>query len=451
MAGDALSLDIAGLTSAYRDGRLHPSGVLEQLFAAIEADTRGINAFCLLDRAAAEREAEASGRRWREGRPLSVLDGVPVSIKDLVNVAGWPTRRGSLSGSDEPVPQDAPGVTPLRAGGAVLFGKTTTTEFGWTVGSSNPLAGTTLNPAAPGREVGGSSSGAAAQVAAGWGPLALGSDAGGSVRLPASWTGTVGFKPSFGAIPLAPASAFAEFAHLGTFTRSVADAVLAMQVLSRADARDPSSLFVRGEAPPDRPLRIAWALSVGSSQAVQPAVAEAVRALVRRLADAGHSVVEWPEAANDRALDMWSVWVSRIHESFVDWSDAQRAQLSPGLQAAYKQGVAQSPAELARARARLRAMAGALAQRFTDIDLLITPSTPGAAPPLGDMGGGAWFESVGGFTYPFNLTQQPALNLPLGADAEGAPFGVQLVGPRFHDAAVLRAGARIEALLVEVR
>ena len=451
MASDALSLDIAGLTSAYRDGRLHPSGVLEQLFAAIEADTRGINAFGLLDRAAAEREAEASGRRWREGRPLSVLDGVPVSIKDLVNVAGWPTRRGSLSGSDEPVPQDAPGVTPLRAGGAVLFGKTTTTEFGWTVGSSNPQAGTTLNPAAPGREVGGSSSGAAAQVAAGWGPLALGSDAGGSVRLPASWTGTVGFKPSFGAIPLAPASAFAEFAHLGTFTRSVADAVLAMQVLSRADARDPSSLFVRGEAPPDRPLRIAWALSLGSSQAVQPAVAEAVRALVRRLADAGHSVVEWPEAANDRALDMWSVWVSRIHESFVDWSDAQRAQLSPGLQAAYKQGVAQSAAELARARARLRAMAGALAQRFTDIDLLITPSTPGAAPPLGDMGGGAWFESVGGFTYPFNLTQQPALNLPLGADAEGAPFGVQLVGPRFQDAAVLRAGARIEALLAEVR
>jgi aspartyl-tRNA(Asn)/glutamyl-tRNA(Gln) amidotransferase subunit A len=261
----------------------------------------------------------------------------------------------------------------------------------------------------------------------------------------------VGFKPSFGAIPLAPASAFAEFAHLGTFTRSVADAVLAMQVLSRADARDPSSLFVRGEAPPDRPLRIAWALSLGSSRAVQPAVAEAVRTLVHRLTDAGHAVVEWPDAANDRAQDMWSVWTSRIHESFVDWSDAQRAPLSPGLQAAYEQGAAQSPADLARARARLRAMAGALAQRFTDIDLLITPSTPGAAPPLGEVGGGAWFESVGGFTYPFNLTQQPALSLPLGTDAEGAPFGVQLVGPRFQDAAVLRAGARIEALLAEAR
>ncbi|NIM43899.1 MAG: amidase [Hydrogenophaga sp.] len=451
MAGDALSLDIAGLTAAYRDGRLHPSAVVEQLFAAIAADTRGLNAFCLLDRAAAEREAEASGRRWREGRPLSVLDGVPVSIKDLVNVAGWPTRRGSLGGSEEPVPQDAPGVTPLRAGGAVLFGKTTTTEFGWTVGSSNPQAGTTRNPAAPGREVGGSSSGAAAQVAAAWGPLALGSDAGGSVRLPASWTGTVGFKPSFGAIPLAPASAFAEFAHLGTFTRSVADAALAMQVLSRADARDPSSLFVRGEAPADRPLRIAWALSLGSSRAVQPDVAGAVRALVRRLADAGHTVIDWPESTNDRAEDMWRVWTSRIHESFVDWSDTQRARLSPGLQAAYEQGATQSAAELARARARLRAMADALAQRFTDIDLLVTPSTPGAAPPLGEVGGGAWFEAVGGFTYPFNLSQQPALSLPLGTDAEGAPFGVQLVGPRFHDAAVLRAGARVEALLAQGR
>ncbi|MBN9373494.1 amidase family protein [Hydrogenophaga sp.] len=451
MAVDALSLDIAGLTAAYRDGRLHPQQALDQLFDAIEADARGINAFCLLDRAAAAREAEASGRRWHEGRPLSALDGVPVSIKDLVNVAGWPTRRGSLSGSDDPVPQDAPGVAPLRAGGAVLFGKTTTTEFGWTVGSSNPQAGTTLNPAAPGREIGGSSSGAAAQVAAGWGPLALGSDAGGSVRLPASWSGTVGFKPSFGAIPLAPASAFAEFAHLGTFTRSVADCALAMRVLSQADARDPSSLFARTEAPPARALRVAWTLSLGSSRAVQPAMAEAVAALVERLAGAGHTLIHWPEAASDRAEDMWRVWLSRIHESFVDWTEAQRERLSPGLRDAYGQGAAQAPAELARARARLRAWTGALAQRFADVDLLITPATPGTAPPLGEVGAGPWFEAVGGFTYPFNLTQQPALSLPLGADAEGAPFGVQVVGPRFQDAAVLQAGARIEALLAGAR
>ena len=450
MAADALSLDIAGLARAYREGGLRPSDTLAQLWAAIDGDARGLNAFCHLDREGAARQAEAADARWREGRPLSALDGVPVSIKDLVNVAGWPTRRGSLSGSDEPVAQDAPASALLRAAGAVLFGKTTTTEFGWTVGSSNPHSGTTLNPVAPGREVGGSSSGAAAQVAAGWGPLALGSDAGGSVRLPASWSGTVGFKPSFGAIPLAPASAFAEFAHLGTFTRSVADAAAALQVLSAPDARDPASLFQRAEAPPVRPLRIAWALSLGSTQAVEPAVAAAMDALVRRLADAGHTVTAWPEAASDRAEDMWSVWVSRVHESFVDGSEAQRALLSPGLLRAYGEGAAQRPADLARARARLRTWAGALAQGFAGIDVLLTPSTPGVAPVLGTAGGDRWFEACG-FSYPFNLTQQPALSLPWARDAQGLPFGLQVVGARYQDAAVLQAGARLEALLAQPR
>ena len=450
MSLNALSLDIAGLTQAYRGGALRPSDTLAQLFAAIDGDARGLNAFCHLDRERAARQAEAADARWRQGQPLSVLDGVPVSIKDLVNVAGWPTRRGSLSGSDDAVAQDAPATALLRAGGAVLFGKTSTTEFGWTVGSSNPQNGTTLNPAAPGREVGGSSSGAAAQVAAGWGPLALGSDAGGSVRLPASWSGTVGFKPSFGAIPLAPASAFAEFAHLGTFTRSVADCVAAMQVLGAPDARDPSSLFPRAEAPPVRPLRIAWALSLGGSQTVEPAVAEALQALAQRLGEAGHTVQAWPEAASARAEDMWCVWVSRVHESFVDWTQAQRALLSPGLLRAYDEGASQRPCDLARARARLRLWASALAQGFAGIDLLLTPSTPGVAPLLGTAGGDRWFEACG-FSYPFNLTQQPALSLPLGRDGEGLPFGLQVVGARYQDAAVLQAGARIEALLAQPR
>lgn len=450
MASNALSLDIAGLAQAYRERALRPSDTLAQLFAAIDGDTRGLNAFCHFDREGAARQAEAADARWREGRPLSVLDGVPVSIKDLVNVAGWPTRRGSLSGSDEPVPQDAPASALLRAAGAVLFGKTTTTEFGWTVGSSNPHSGTTLNPAAPGREVGGSSSGAAAQVAAGWGPLALGSDAGGSVRLPASWSGTVGFKPSFGAIPLAPASAFAELAHLGTFTRSVADCVAAMQVLGAPDARDPASLFMRAEAPPARPLRFAWTLSLGSELGVEPAVAQAMEELLARLVEAGHTVQAWPEAASARAEDMWRLWVSRVHESFVDWSEAQLALLSPGLRRAYEEGAAQLPSDLARARARLRAWAGTLAQGFGGVDVLLTPSTPGVAPLLGSAGGERWFEACG-FSYPFNLTQQPALSLPLGSDAQGLPFGLQLVGPRYQDAALLQAGAGIESLLAQPR
>ena len=173
-------------------------------------------------------------------------------------------------------------------------------------------------------------------------------------------------------------------------------------------------------------------------------------ALVRRLADAGHTVTAWPEAASDRAEDMWSVWVSRVHESFVDGSEAQRALLSPGLLRAYGEGAAQRPADLARARARLRTWAGALAQGFAGIDVLLTPSTPGVAPVLGTAGGDRWFEACG-FSYPFNLTQQPALSLPWARDAQGLPFGLQVVGARYQDAAVLQAGARLEALLAQPR
>jgi aspartyl-tRNA(Asn)/glutamyl-tRNA(Gln) amidotransferase subunit A len=450
-----LTLGIAALTAAYRDGTHTPEAVLDALLAAIHADTRGVNAFCLIDAEGARAQARDAGERWRAGRPLSALDGVPVSIKDLMNVAGWPTRRGALvSAGDGPVSQDAPCVAPLRAAGCVLFGKTTTTEFGWQIGSTSPQAGTTRHPLDTTRTPGGSSCGAAAQLAAGWGPLALGSDAGGSVRIPASYCGLVGFKPSFGAIPVAPQSAFAEFAHMGPLTRSVDDAIAAMAVLSQPDVRDPSSLFPRDAIATTgaRPLRIGWTLQLGAEMQVAPVIAEAFQALLGRLAAAGHTLVPLPatRTGTDCAADMWTVWASRIHESFVAWPQAERETLGPGLQTVYADGAALGVDALSRSRARLREFSGQLAGAFADFDVLLSPSTPTVAPPLQtDLTQVANWFADNGFAYPFNLTQQPALSLPLGHDLAGLPFGLQIAGRKYQDAQLLGFGRTVEALLTD--
>lgn len=449
MSADTLKLGIGELASAYADGTLSPVVVVTQLLDAIASDARGINAFCWLDRAAALRDAEASAVRWRDGRALGMLDGVPVSIKDLMNVAGWPTRRGSMSSEgDPPAAQDSPAVAVLRAAGCVIFGKTTTTEFGWRITSANPHGGLTRNPVDTARSPGGSSSGAAAQVAAGWGPLALGSDAGGSVRIPASYCGVVAFKPTFGAIPLAPQSAFAEFAHMGPFTRTVDDCTETMLALSQPDARDPSSLFERSSLVRQGPLRIGWTLELGAQMQVQPAIAAAFHALRGKLVAAGHTLVALPPEGVDLAGDIWRVWTSRVCESFIGWSPEQRGRLDPALAAVYNEGAQTGTDALTRSRARLRDFATRLSRYFSDIDLLLTPATPTVAPTIeADAACNAnWFEG-NGFSWPFNLTQQPALSLPLGRDGAGLPFGLQIVGRKYDDAQVLSFGKEVEALL----
>lgn len=453
MPGEAWRLDIAGLGAAYARGEHDPVAVLTALLADMAADTRGINALCHLDAEGALAQARASARRWAQGRALGPLDGVPVSIKDLLAVQGWPTRRGSLTtANDPPAAHDAPLVAHLRAAGAVLFGKTTTTEFGWCIDSHNPHSGTTRNPHDPARSAGGSSSGAAAQIAAGWGPLAIGSDAGGSVRIPASYCGVVGFKPSYGAIPAAPQSAFAEFAHFGPLTRSVADCAAAMAVLGQPDARDPASLYPRVPVPRPARLRIGWhaeGSQAGAAGRWQAEIAADFHALLDRLASAGHALVALPRTGDESAEAMWTVWQSRVHESFVDWSDAQRAVLAPALQALWEQGARLAPVRLARARAQLRALAGRLAEQFAGTDLLLTPATPTTAPLLPEHPSNAphnWFED-NSLAFAFNLTQQPALSLPLGRDARGLPFNLQVVGRRYADDLVLDFGRTLEEML----
>ncbi|MPS30651.1 MAG: amidase [Alcaligenaceae bacterium] len=453
-----LSKTAAELHEAYRARALSPLDLATALMDAVANDARDLNAFCVLDRDAALRDAEASARRWRGGAPIGPLDGVPVSIKDLVDVAGWPTRRGSnMTAGAPPAAADAPSVALLRQGGAVLFGKTTTTEFGWLADSESPYTGITRNPLAPGRSAGGSSMGAAAHVAKGWGPLALGSDAGGSIRIPASYCGLVGFKPTFGAVPSGPRlSAFAEYAHLGPIARTVADCRLALQVMGRPHLLDPHSLYARArDLPPRRPA-IGYLTDAGPDTGLDARVGSAIEALAERLGRKGYSVVRLRMDWMSLAENAWALWENRLYESFVDATPAQRARLDPRLQQLCERGAAHGAERLARARNQLRDTATQLTLAFADIDLLLTPASPAGAPRVGALCADSHplrdrirqtfnWQLANPYTFPFNLTQQPALSMPLATDADGLPVGLQIVGRKYHDDDVLDFAQTLES------
>ena len=458
------ALSAQQLLAGYRARAFTPLQVLQELLAAIGKDA--YNAFTFIDTAGALRDAQASTERWQRGQPGGPLDGVPVTIKDLVTVAGWPIRRGSPLFSLQPSAEDAPAVQHLRRSGALLVGKTTTTEMGSAIHGDSPVHGRTLHPLAPARTVGGSSCGAAAQLAAGWGPLALGSDAGGSVRIPGAYAGLVAFKPSFGNIPMGPASAFAEFAHLGPMARSVADIALAMRVLGQPDARDPASLYARAApAQEGAVLRIGHCLQIGPDAGLDPAIAPAMQTLLARLAGRswrGQRIELVPVDLSGLWLGdaLWQVWCARVLEACLHLGPAQRAQLGPDMQRQLAQGEALTGLQLATARRTLREGAQRLHELFAGLDLLLTPSTPGAAPLAGDFvhdthpqadalrASGNWLAATP-FAHPFNLTQQPALGLPWADNAQGLPLGLQLVGRRYADALVLDFGAALEQWLKE--
>src|SRR6202023_344771 len=258
------------LSGLYRKRALSPVEAAEILFARIEALQPQLNAFCIVDRDGALTAARASEQRWRQSTPLSPLDGVPVTIKDLVLMRGLPSLRGSkLTDPAQDWSEDGPAVARLREAGAVILGKTTPPEFGWKAIGDSPLTGITRNPWNLGHTPGGSSAGAAAACAAGIAPLHVGSDGAGSIRIPSAFTGIFGIKATFGRVPAYPASPLGLLSNVGPMTRHVRDAALLLNTLSRPDHRDPHAL------PPDdrdwldgiedgvRGLRIAYSPDLG--------------------------------------------------------------------------------------------------------------------------------------------------------------------------------------------
>ncbi|MEU5581496.1 amidase [Streptomyces huasconensis] len=438
------------LVDGYRKGEFSPVDVVRAALRRAEETQPLVNAFVRIEARAALEQAEASAGRWRRGEPQGLVDGVPVSVKDLLLLRGGPTLRGSRTLRAEGTwDEDAPSVARLREHGAVFIGRTTTPEFGWKGVTDSPLTGVTRNPYDTSRTSGGSSGGGAVAVAVGAGPLSLGTDGGGSVRIPAAFCGIFALKPTYGRVPLYPASPFGTLSHVGPMTRDAADAALMMEVITGPDPRDWSQLgavagsFRAGLDGGVRGLRVAYSPSLGGQVAVRPAVAAAVRRAVESLAAQGAYVEEADPDFSEPVEAFHTLWFSGAARVVQHLAPTQRELLDPGLREICGQGARYSALDYL-AAVDVRTDLGRRMGRFhATYDLLVTPTLPVTAFEAGvEVPKGSGHRRWTGwtpFTYPFNLTQQPAATVPCGVDEEGLPVGVQIVGARHTDTVVLRA------------
>jgi aspartyl-tRNA(Asn)/glutamyl-tRNA(Gln) amidotransferase subunit A len=444
--GEALRLH-----ERYKRGDVSPVEVARAQLNAIPRD-RGVNAFVLIDDAVALEMARASEKRYCRGETLGPLDGVPVTIKDTLNVAGWPTRRGSRTTSKAAAPKDAESIARLRSSGAVFLGKTTTPEFAWKGLTESPLYGLTLNPLDPSRHAGGSSGGAAAATASGLGIVGIGTDAAGSVRIPAAFCGVVGYKPTFGTIPLDPyPAAFWHLPHIGPITRSVADAALAASVMSGAFGADKSSL---GQLPlRDRlaerhvPTSLRIGIPAGLVRHLDPEVKAAWEdALSAIFPDSPVTTVEVPiEESRDIVGALYRLGcayaVSQIPEG-------RRVDLHTDLLQFIEPVKALQTADVLDLQRRREEIASRASALLTDsVDVLLTPTMP-CLPPRTDVPSAAavdWFEWCP-FTPLFNLSHGPAISVPWHGKAGSLPIGLQVGAAPGRDGVAVAVAAMIETI-----
>ena len=456
MKNDLCALSATDLVRAYSKKQLSPVEVARAVLKRIEKLNSLLNAFCLVDERQAVASARQSEQRWVKGAPQGLLDGVPVSIKDLLLTRGWPTLRGSKTIDPKgPWNDDAPVVARLREHGAVLLGKTTTPEFGWKGVTDSPLTGITRNPWNPKMTPGGSSGGGAAALAAGMGPLAVGTDGGGSIRIPCAFTGLFGLKPSFGRVPAWPLSPMGTVAHVGPMTRTVTDAALMLNVLSLPDARDWHALpydardYRVGLDEGVKGLRIAYSADLGYAK-VDPEIASIVKKAVTKFKDLGAHVENKDPGFEDCGPLFAAHWFPGAAFVVRNTPAHKRASMDKGLLQTARLGERVTTAQYMDAVQRRGAL-GLQMNRFHESwDLLVTPTLPLAAFEAGQdvsnvLKEKRWTDWTP-FSYPFNLTQQPAATIPCGLTRKGLPVGLHIVGPRYADALVLRAARAFESV-----
>jgi len=454
-AQDLADLSAGELASAFATGACSPLEALQAVHARIEAWEPTINALCHRNEDA-ERQAAAAGERWQAGRPLSPLDGVPVTVKENIATAGVPTPLGSAAGVLTPAARDAPAAARLKEAGAVLVGKTTMPDFGMLTSGVSTRNGTTRSPWNPAWNPGGSSSGAAAATVAGYGPIHIGTDIGGSVRLPGSFTGVVGHKPSFGRVPVSPPY-YARVA--GPLTRTVADAARAMAVLAQPDEVDFMSL------PPQdidwenlemdvAGVRVALALEGGAGPETDPEVAGAVRSAADALSDAGARVAQIRPLITETMLTgLDRFWRVRSLRDLRALPPENQERMLPYLRAWMEDAAGMSGLELFEAFSQLEAISIAARDAISGFDYILSPVAPMATfsadlPSPGNDPARA-LEHIA-FTVTFSISGHPAISVPWSTTADGRPIGIQLVGRRFADAPVLALAVACERLRGEL-
>lgn len=440
------------LVSLFQDGKLSPVEAASACLERVHTHNKAVNAYNFLNEELTYEAARRSEERWRRGIPLGPIDGVPVAVKDIFMTAGWPNRKGSLITSAEPLKVDAPAIAALRRNGFVPLGRTTIPEFGWKGITDNPLDGVTGNPWDPTKTAGGSSGGSAAAIPLGMGPLSLGTDAGGSIRIPAAFCGIVGHKPTHGLCPMWPPSSFYPLAHVGPLTKTVADTALLMDVLAEPDPRDETfpgrreSFFASLEpstvATSLRGKRIAYSADLGFVK-VDPEVEAAFSQAVLVFEEAG-AIVDSRDPGFSDPLESFNVmFYGGAANALRQIGPEDRAKMDPNLIKVAEWGSTLSLLDYMGAANERAAITERMSLFHRNWELLITPTLPIAAFEAGLEVPRDWpherWPTWTPFTYPFNMTGQPAISVPCGFTSSGLPIGLQIVGPRGADVAVLQA------------
>lgn len=452
---ELLSFDLAALAAGYRARRFSPVEVVAAALAAAERANPAVNAFTLIDHEAALAAARDSEARWARGEPASRLDGAPVTVKDNVLWTGRPTRRGSRISTDAPAAENAPAVDRLIEAGAVPFAKTTLPEFGWKGLGDSPLTGFTRNPWDTRMTTGGSSAGAAAAAALGIGPLHIGTDGAGSIRIPCAFCGIFGIKPTFSRVPAYPPSPFAIVSHLGPMTHRVADAAAMLGILAQPDPRDidalwtPAPDYMAGLEDGIGGLRTAWSPRLGYVTDLHPEVEALATEAARVFSGLGASLAEADPDMSDPVEILRVLWRTGASLVLDGIAEERWSELDPAFLAEAEAGRKLSGADFVRASNARAVNALATARFHETYDLLLTPALAVPAfevghntPPDGSYGQD-WLNWTP-YSYPFNLTLQPAATVPCGLTAAGLPVGLQIVGPMGRDDLVLKAARAFE-------
>lgn len=438
-------------------GELSSVELTRAVIARIESLEPTVNAMAAFTPELALAGAERADRAHAAGESLGPLHGLPVTVKDLAPVADLPMSSGSCIFDGHVPRESAPFVDRLLGAGAVLLGKTTTSEFGWTGVSRSPLTGITSNPWRAGYNAGASSAGAGAGAAAGYGPLHQGSDGAGSIRMPAHFSGVYGLKPTYGRVPNAPVRNNDQVSHVGPLTRTVADSALMMHVMSGPHPLDHYSL----ESPPaDYParlgdgiagLRVAFSPDLGHARVdeeVAALVADAVAAFAELGCEVERPALPFGADGAELVRFMWAAHELELAGHLPEWE----GKMDPGLVACIRSAEQATASEYIAVRARKLDYVRRVHRFFDDWDLLLTPAVSVPAFPAERLQPEHWPEhpwdwlSWAEFSYPFNFSANPAASIPCGFTADGLPVGLQIVGRRFEDLTVLRASAAFEAV-----
>lgn len=445
-------LSAVDLIAGFRAKQFSPSEVLEDLLAHIAVWEPHIKALYAFDPDGARATAKASTERWQKGEPAGPLDGVPATIKDNIATKGVPVPLGAASVKLVPSPIDAPPAARLREAGAVIFSKTTMPDYGMLSSGLSSFHPLTRNPWDLSKNPGGSSSGAGAAGAAGYGPLHLGTDIGGSVRLPACWCGLVALKPSLGRIPIDPPYVGRV---AGPITRTVDDAALMMSVLSRPDRRDgmslpPDNINWKALDKPLRKLRIGLMLDLGVGQALEKDVRDVAVKAAKAFESAGAVVNEVPGVLTRETLDgLDNFWRARMWDDLSKLTQEERAKALSYIVRWAEAGAKLSGVDVIRGFNGTMAIRAAAAKLFCDLDYVISPVSPVVnfaaelASPINDPD--RPFEHIC-YTVPWNMSENPAVSINGGFNANGFPIGVQIIGRRFDDLGVLGMAKAFEGL-----